>query len=109
MAVPIPIIESSLNLIVNVIWIYPELSHIFEIVIIHISLHCGYVLHSGTRHEHIIVSIPLRSFLDHSSDWYRLSSSCSCNSTHYYLCAESTATRPITDTAQCRYWQLLVH
>jgi hypothetical protein len=21
----------------------------------------------------------------------------------YYLCAESTATRPITDTAQCRY------
>jgi hypothetical protein len=24
----------------------------------------------------------------------------------YYLCAESTAARPITDTAQCRYWQL---
>jgi hypothetical protein len=23
--------------------------------------------------------------------------------TIYYLCAESTATRPITDTAQCRY------
>jgi hypothetical protein len=21
----------------------------------------------------------------------------------YYLCAESTATRPVTDTAQCRY------
>jgi hypothetical protein len=25
------------------------------------------------------------------------------NSIPYYLCAESTATRPITDTAQCRY------
>jgi hypothetical protein len=25
------------------------------------------------------------------------------NSILYYLCAESTATRPITDTAQCRY------
>jgi hypothetical protein len=25
------------------------------------------------------------------------------NSIHYYLCAESTATTPITDTAQCRY------
>jgi hypothetical protein len=24
------------------------------------------------------------------------------NSILYYLCAESTATRPITDTAQCR-------
>jgi hypothetical protein len=22
----------------------------------------------------------------------------------YYLCAESAATRPITDTAQCGYW-----
>jgi hypothetical protein len=25
------------------------------------------------------------------------------NSILYYLCAESTATRPITDTAQCSY------
>jgi hypothetical protein len=25
------------------------------------------------------------------------------NSILYYLCADSTATRPITDTAQCRY------
>jgi hypothetical protein len=25
------------------------------------------------------------------------------NSILYYLCAESTATRPITDTAQCNY------
>jgi hypothetical protein len=25
------------------------------------------------------------------------------NSILFYLCAESTATRPITDTAQCRY------
>jgi hypothetical protein len=25
------------------------------------------------------------------------------NSIIYYLCAESTATRPITDAAQCRY------
>jgi hypothetical protein len=25
------------------------------------------------------------------------------NSVLYYLCAESTATRPITETAQCRY------
>jgi hypothetical protein len=25
------------------------------------------------------------------------------NSILYYLCAESTATRPITDTAKCRY------
>jgi hypothetical protein len=25
------------------------------------------------------------------------------NSILYYLCAKSTATRPITDTAQCRY------
>jgi hypothetical protein len=25
------------------------------------------------------------------------------NSILYYLCAESTAARPITDTAQCRY------
>jgi hypothetical protein len=26
------------------------------------------------------------------------------NSVLYYLCVESTATGPITDTAQCRYW-----
>jgi hypothetical protein len=25
------------------------------------------------------------------------------NSILYYLCAESTATRPVTETAQCRY------
>jgi hypothetical protein len=28
------------------------------------------------------------------------------NSIIYYLCAESTATRPITNTAQCSYRQL---
>jgi hypothetical protein len=28
------------------------------------------------------------------------------NSILYYLCAEPTAPRPITDTAQCRYRQL---
>jgi hypothetical protein len=28
------------------------------------------------------------------------------NSVLYYLCAESTATNPITDTAQCRYTYL---
>lgn len=41
MAVPIPIIETFLNLIVNVILTSPELSHVFEAFIIRISLSCG--------------------------------------------------------------------
>jgi hypothetical protein len=30
------------------------------------------------------------------------------NSILYYLCAEPTATRPITDTAQCRYNTIII-
>jgi hypothetical protein len=52
---------------------------------------------------HKFVNIDIKLFNKDFYDTTTTTTNNNNNSILYYLCAESTATRPITDPAQCRY------